>query len=76
MHDACQNSNGEVLSKLEASKLIGISTRTLDCWMRKRIVPFSKLPSGLVRFRRSQLLSFIEDYEQVTLFSAFERGAR
>jgi hypothetical protein len=74
MHDAYPNSNGEVLSKLEASRLIGISTRTLDSWMKKRIVPFSKLPSGLVRFRRSQLLAFIEHFQQVALPSAFEKG--
>jgi len=63
MHNAYQDSNGEVLAKPEAAKLLGISTRTLDGWMRKRIAPFSKLPSGAVRFRRSHLLSFIEKYE-------------
>jgi predicted DNA-binding transcriptional regulator AlpA len=60
-HD--QDSNSEVLDKPEASKLLVISTRTLDGWMRKRTIPFSKLPSGIVRFRRSQLLAFIEKHE-------------
>lgn len=63
MENAIWDNNGEVLDKPEASKFLVISTRTLDGWMRKRIVPFSKLPSGTVRFRRSQLLAFIEKYE-------------
>jgi len=58
-----QDINDEVLGKPDASRLLSISTRTLDSWMRRRIVPFSKLPSGAVRFRRSQLLSFIEAHE-------------
>jgi excisionase family DNA binding protein len=53
----------EVLRKAEASKLLGISKRTLDDWQRRRIVPFSKLPSGAVRFRRSQLLAFLDMYD-------------
>jgi excisionase family DNA binding protein len=53
----------EILDKLGAADLLQISTRTLDDWMRKKVVPFSKLPSGTVRFRRSQLLEFIARYE-------------
>lgn len=53
----------EVLRKDAASKLLGISKRTLDDWQRRRIVPFSKLPSGAVRFRRSQLLAFLDRYD-------------
>jgi excisionase family DNA binding protein len=61
--DADPYLNGEVLDKPEASKLLKISTRTLDAWMRARRVPYSKLPTGTVRFRRSQLLEFIEKYQ-------------
>jgi hypothetical protein len=53
----------EVLDKPGGSKLLKISTRSLDDWMRKKIVPYAKLPSGTVRFRRSQLLEFIAKYE-------------
>jgi excisionase family DNA binding protein len=53
----------EVMDKSEASKLLKISTRTLDDWMQKKVVPYAKLPSGTVRFRRSQLLEFIARYE-------------
>lgn len=61
--DEDPHTNGEVLDKPEASKLLKISTRTLDDWMRRRRVPYSKLPSGTVRFRRSQLLQFIAKYQ-------------
>jgi predicted site-specific integrase-resolvase len=53
----------EILNKSGASDLLQIKPRTLDEWMRKGIVPYAKLPSGTVRFRRSQLLEFIARYE-------------
>jgi hypothetical protein len=54
----------EILDKPGASELLQIHPRTLlDEWMRKKIVPYAKLPSGTVRFRRSQLLGFIAKYE-------------
>jgi len=36
------------------SKFLIISTRTLDAWMRARRVPYFKVPTGSVRFRRSK----------------------
>ena len=53
----------EVLRKGAAATLLGISKRTLDDWQRRRIVPFSKLPTGAVRFRRSQLLAFLDKHD-------------
>jgi excisionase family DNA binding protein len=47
----------QVMDKPEASKLLKISTRRLDDWMREKVVPYAK-PSGTFRFRRSQLLEF------------------
>ena len=55
--------DGEVLNKRGASKLLLISSRTLDEWMRKKRVPYAKLPGGSVRFRRSQLIDFIANHE-------------
>jgi excisionase family DNA binding protein len=57
--------NSEVLDKEEAAILLRISSRTLDTWMRKRRVPFSKLPSGTIRFRRGKLLEFLEKYSVI-----------
>ena len=53
----------DILDKLGASDLLRINPRTLDEWMRRKIVPYAKLPSGTVRFRRSQLLEFIAKHE-------------
>ena len=63
MENANTTQVGEVLRKAEASKLISVSPRTLDDWMKRGIVPFSKLPTGAVRFRRSQLLAFLDKYQ-------------
>jgi hypothetical protein len=53
-----------VLNKAEAAGLLGIKPRTMDEWIRRRRgPPFSKLPSGGVRFRRDQLLEFLEKFE-------------
>lgn len=53
----------EILTKPEAADLCRISSRTLDEWMKKGIVPFCKLPTGSVRFRRSQLIDALDRFE-------------
>ena len=57
--------DGAVLTKAEAAEFLRIKTRTLDEWMRLKRVPFAKLPSGAVRFRRDHLLQFIGKFEVV-----------
>jgi excisionase family DNA binding protein len=52
-----------VLDKPETAAFLGIKPRTLDEWMRRKRIPFSKLPSGAVRFRRDQLIEFLKKYE-------------
>ena len=52
----------DIMDKPEAAVFLRIKKRTLDDWMHKKIVPFSKLPSGAVRFRRDHLLSFVAKY--------------
>ena len=54
----------EILNEPEAAEFLKVKPRTVDDWMRKKRIPFAKLPSGAVRFRRSQLLAFIAKYEQ------------
>jgi excisionase family DNA binding protein len=52
-----------IFDKSEAAKFLVIKPRTLDDWMRRKRIPFSKLPSGAVRFRRDQLIEFLKKYE-------------
>jgi hypothetical protein len=52
-----------VFDKPLAAAFLCIKGRTLDDWMRRKRVPFSKLPSGAVRFRRDQLVEFLKKYE-------------
>ncbi len=58
-----QNNTGAVLTKTEAAELLRIKPRTLDEWMRHKRIPYSKLPGGTVRFRRDQLLDFIQKFQ-------------
>ena len=52
-----------IFDKPEAAAFLSIKPRTLDDWMRRKRIPFSKLPSGAVRFRRDQLIEFLKKYE-------------
>ena len=55
--------NDAVRTKPEAAEFLRIKPRTLDDWMRKKRIPFCKLPSGAVRFRTDQLLAFLSKFE-------------
>jgi len=61
-HDA-----DEVITKIQAARFLQVSKRTLDNHMRRGWIPFIKLPSGAVRFRRSQLIAFLETYQRVSV---------
>jgi excisionase family DNA binding protein len=63
MNATFPSNDSAVLTKAEAAELLKVKPRTVDDWMRKKRIPFAKLPSGTVRFRRSQLLDFIAKYE-------------
>ena len=54
---------GEVLDKRKAAQFLDVSSRTLDAWMRRRRIPFAKLPSGMIRFQKAQLIEFLKKYE-------------
>ena len=54
-----------VLTKAEAAELLKVKRRTIDEWMRRGRIPFCKLPSGTVRFRRDQLIEFLGKFEVV-----------
>jgi predicted site-specific integrase-resolvase len=52
----------EILRKRGACALLKIQPRTLDDWMKSGL-PYIKLPSGAVRFRRTQLLDYLAKFE-------------
>jgi excisionase family DNA binding protein len=35
----------------------------MDTWIQKKRIPHVKLPGGSIRFRRPQLIAFLEKYE-------------
>jgi len=57
------SNDSAVLTKAEAAELLKVKPRTIDEWMRRGRIPFCKLPSGTVRFRRDQLLEFLGKFE-------------
>jgi predicted site-specific integrase-resolvase len=58
------NHGEEVMTKPQAAGFIQVSKRTLDNHMKRGWIPFIKFPSGAIRFRRSQLIAFMETYQQ------------
>lgn len=56
--------NSEILDKHGTAMFLGFSNRTIDTWVQKKRIPFVKLPGGSIRFRRSQLIAFLEKHEQ------------
>ena len=57
------SNNSAVLTKTEAAEFLKVKPRTIDEWMRRGRIPFCKLPSGTVRFRRDQLIEFLGKFE-------------
>ena len=47
------------LDKVEAGKLLAVSPRTLDVWLKKRLVPFFKI-GRTVRFSAEDIDGFLK----------------
>jgi excisionase family DNA binding protein len=56
--------SAEVMTTEEAAKFLGISSRTLERYVREAVVPYTPLPKrgsrGSVRFLRSHLLKWLQ----------------
>lgn len=65
-HTRLAAQQNEILNKKEAANVLRISVRTADEWMRKGILPFVKMPTGAVRFRRSHILGLMDRYALTT----------
>lgn len=55
------NNPPELLTKSEAAELLRIKPRTLAEWIRRCRIPYYKLPSGAIRFRKDSLLEYSND---------------
>ncbi len=49
-----------LLNRKEAATLLAISSRTLDRYVTQRLIPYVKYERGTVRFRKADLLKWIE----------------
>lgn len=52
-----------LLTKIEAAEYFGVTTRSLDIWMAKGLVPFAKIGRA-VRFKRSALEAHVDRLTQ------------
>jgi excisionase family DNA binding protein len=52
----------ELLTKVEAAQLLGVSIRTIDNMMRQRRISFVKLSAKIVRFPRREILQHIREH--------------
>lgn len=53
----------DYLTKKQVAKLVQTSPRTIDAYMMKGILPFIKMPTGSVRFRRSQIIEALNKFQ-------------
>ena len=52
------------LDKLQAAALFGISPRTLDCWMKRRLLPFLRI-GRTIRFDRADIARHLQSTHRV-----------
>jgi len=55
-------STQRLLDKSEAAKYLGLSVRTVDYYIQKRLLPFYKIGGKTVRFRLSDLDAALEKF--------------
>lgn len=60
----------ELMTKIQAAHLLGVSTRTVDNMMRQRRISFVKLTSKMVRFPRKEILQHIRENLTVHAYGA------
>jgi excisionase family DNA binding protein len=54
--------NEEIFNKESVAAFLRVKPRTIQEWMKKGLIPYSKLPSGSVRFRRSSIMAWREKF--------------
>lgn len=59
-----------MLTTGEAAKLLAVSDETLRRWTKEGLVRHVRMPSGRVRYRRSDVLAVLEPVEPVGEASA------
>jgi excisionase family DNA binding protein len=52
--------SGELLNDAQAAQLLGITSRTLRLWRHSRGVPHYKVTERSIRYKRSDLLSWLD----------------
>lgn len=54
------DSDDDIIGYREAARLLGVPRGTLYAWTHRKQVPHIRLAARLVRFRRSDLVAFLD----------------
>jgi excisionase family DNA binding protein len=57
-------STGRILTKKQAAELLHITTRTVEDWMKRGLLPYLKI-GRTVRFKEDDLMRHLNDYSLV-----------
>ena len=57
-----ESSTDGFVRRTDAAQFLGISTRTLGDWQRRRIVPFVKVSHRVCLFRKKDLVEALERF--------------
>lgn len=49
-----------LVGRIELAKIIGISTRRLDCWRKSRELPEPQIIAGRPYWKRSEVLAYFQ----------------
>jgi excisionase family DNA binding protein len=55
----------EIMTRDQAAALLQVPKRTVDYWVGINEIPYSRLGKRCVRFRKSRLLSWMEERENI-----------
>ena len=61
-----------IMSKSEMAAYLGITERTIEIWMRRRMIPFIKL-GRTVRFRVDSVLRYVDEKYTVSVAGSRRR---
>jgi len=61
-----ETNSDSILNETEAATLLGVGPRTIRLWRRSRGLPHYKLTAKIVRFKRSDLIEWMESRRRIT----------
>jgi excisionase family DNA binding protein len=61
--DSAANGHRTLISKKQIAKLLSVSARTIDNWVREKRIPVHRFSSRCIRFNPPKVLSALDKFE-------------